>query len=160
METLVDIVNTLKVIGIIINIPLIIAFAYYFARAWEVRPRILPEPPKERQAVSKQAAVQLAWDDIMQKAATGSIDSLRISIVNADKLIDTLLKDAGFEAEGMLDRIKQLDPNKVKALPALIRAHRIRNSIVHDTEFQLTTQLATQTLQDYASFLREVGYIA
>jgi hypothetical protein len=99
------------------------------------------------------------WEEILKKLAGGSRDSLKVAIVEADKLVDTVLKDAGLEGEHMADRLDKLKPEELVSFNRLWRAHRVRNEVVHSPDFEVTPALAEQTIEDYEAFLKEANII-
>lgn len=155
-------------IFILIDAVLVFGFLYALSEGWKFRPHFYPHA-SHAQTASGHAApvadprrkmVQERWQGIMKKfnEATSN-DSRKLAIIEADKLIDTLLKDSGFEGEHMADRLQQLSPEKVTTLDRLWRAHRLRNQIVHSHDFEISPTLTERTIEDYEAFLKETKFL-
>jgi hypothetical protein len=148
-----------EAIFILADAALIVFFVWVLAHALEIRPPIAPRPPQGIAFSARRAEIQQAWQSILQTYSKGTPDNLKIAIINADKLVDTMLKDAGFAGDHMVDRLKQIPAARLGSLERLYRAHRVRNNIVHTPDFAVNPSLARQTIEDYESFLKELRYI-
>jgi len=150
----------LKVTFIILDVVLLGIFIFAFKKAWALRPHleISAAPKKEKVGIVKEAFLR-RWNRIVERKKEGSLDSLRIAIIEADALIDDYLKQSGLEGEHMADRMAGLDPAEHPALENLWRAHRLRNDLVHTSGFFVSVDEAVNNLNYYESFLKEVKII-
>lgn len=151
----------LLIIGLVIDAIIISLFIYVAGKAWEVRPNILGAPKQvvtDAAATKRQEAVRQAWAEIEQSAAS-SADGRRLAVINADRLVDKLLKDAGYEGEGALERMKLLPGERVATAQGLMYAHRFRNRLVHEQGFRPNDNDLASALNAYKAFLTEVGYL-
>ncbi len=96
------------------------------------------------------------WTDIVRRANTGKPENLRWSILEADALVDLVLKEMQLPGEQMAERLTQLSPRSIKTLNKLWDAHRLRNEIAHTPGFNITTRQAEQALFSYRDFLKEL----
>lgn len=158
MSLFIPIYRALEVVFILVDVALLIGFIYAFRESWKYRPHF--HHPKEhkpdaaRQA--RRAEYARRWGTIMAKFSTGnSADARKLAIIEADKLIDTMLKDAGLSGDTMADRLKQLSAEEVQSLDRLWRAHRLRNELVHSHDFEVSLTTAERVMQDYEAFLKE-----
>lgn len=151
--------GTLIFVAIVFDIVLAVFFIWALRGALSVRPPIAPRKAAPPAFTAKRLAVQQAWDGVLATFEKGTSENMKIAIINADKLIDTMLKDAGFGGDHMVDRLKQIPAARLSSLERLYRAHRVRNNIVHTPDFAVTTQMGRTTLEDYAAFLKELDYI-
>jgi len=159
MNTFPDVLNPIRFLFILADIALVGFFVWVAARALSVRPKIAPRKAAPLAFTNKRLAVQEAWANILGIFGKGTVDNMKIAIINADKLIDTMLKDAGYLGDTMVERLKQIPSARLASLERLYRAHRVRNNIVHTPDFSLSPRDARQVMEDYESFLKELKYI-
>ena len=150
-----------KILMLLIDAVVIAWCVYVVGKAWEARPDILGAPAHdaaEVRASRRGVAVRQAWDLIMRSAARGP-EGKRLAVIDADRLVDKLLKDAGYEGEGALDRMRQLPTERVATAAGLMHAHRFRNRLVHEVGFAPGDNDLQGALDQYQAFLGEVGYL-
>ena len=159
-EYLHPIYYTLKVIFIILDIILFCIFVYAFYRSLEYRPHLeLTRKPKSELKTLRLDFIQSRWKKIMQRKKEGNLDSLRIAIIEADALVDDVLKQKGVPGEHMADRLSNLDISDLPSIEKLWAAHRLRNDLVHTSGFFVAPDDAVLTLDNYRIFLTELGVL-
>jgi len=82
----------------------------------------------------------------------------KYSIVEADKLVDTVLKRAGLQGNSMADRLRRTE----KLVPKRVyqdmwEAHKLRNEIVHEVDYKPNGQYATEALWKMKKYLITLG---
>lgn len=150
-----------KIVVVLIDAALVAWLIYVIGKAWEAKPDILGAPAHdaaEVRASRRGEAVQKAWDLIMRSAGRGP-EGKRLAVIDSDRLVDKLLKDAGYEGEGALERMRQLPAERVATLGGLIDAHRFRNRLVHEVGFSPNERDLDGALAQFKAFLTEVGYL-
>lgn len=105
---------------------------------------------------SGQNKVTREWEAIGKRLETGDEANFKLAIIEADKLIDTLLKSMGYPGDSMGDRLKLIDASQLKSIQDLWDAHKVRNNIVHNAEFKLSYNEARNTIEQYEKTLREM----
>lgn len=100
------------------------------------------------------------WQEIKQLMEMKNPSSFARAVLEADKLLDHALKDLRVPGMTMGDRLKAAR-NKFspEAYDAAWRAHRVRNELVHNSEFQVMDYTARETLQNYEKAIREIANI-
>ncbi|MFA4942645.1 MAG: hypothetical protein WC564_03355 [Patescibacteria group bacterium] len=99
------------------------------------------------------------WKKIIEESEKAPPHSYTTAIVNADILIDELLQDAGFEGKDMGERLGKLNGLGLKTLDDIWRAHRLRNKIVHTSNFEASKAAKNEALRVYEEFLKEIKVI-
>ena len=92
----------------------------------------------------------------IESSLDDSENSRHIVIVQADKLLDSALKDRGVKGSTMGDRMK----NATKLFrnhSAVWAAHKLRNRIVHETSVTVRPQTAQHALKAYKMALKDLG---
>lgn len=156
-------VPTLTIVNfilILLDILIVIGFFCAFYQALKFRPRftLFTEPPRKMLTL-RDAVIRERWQTLIRKTNPQSAESLKLGIIEADKIADDVLKRLGFTGQHMADRIAQLDEDEFSSVKRLWNAHRFRNNIVHTPDFPIIPEKAQRVIQDYQAFLKEVGVL-
>ncbi len=89
----------------------------------------------------------------------GSEASYSMTIINGDKLLDKALCEMGVPGRTMGDRLKKIGKEKFSQLNAVWHAHKLRNQIAHEQDFQPTFAQAKHALETYKQALKDLGAI-
>ncbi len=98
----------------------------------------------------------LRIENALQKESEASY---AMAIINGDKLLDKALCEMGVPGRTMGDRLKKVGKEKFSQLNAVWHAHKMRNQIAHEHDFQPTYAQATHALETYKQALRDLGAI-
>jgi len=161
--TLALIYQVVRAIAILLDIALLGLGLYAFRELWKLRPKFVYNPerwqkyvkPKKKPAELKTPVVANAWAKIQARLKDGSADALRLAIVEADGIVDEVLRRMGLHGETFADRLGRLDPEKYATLDRLWSAHRVRNNLVHTPDFRIPASEAAQAIAAYEAFLKE-----
>lgn len=97
------------------------------------------------------------WQQIEAMAGAGQ---LREAIMQADILLDKALVTAGISGTTLGERLKLATSRLSKPLlDAAWSAHKVRNRLAHELQYQLSTAEAKQALADFKKVLRELGVL-
>ncbi len=144
---------------IFFDIMLLGIFIYSVSQAIPYRPALF-EKKKSRRTLTLQTAVFIdRWNAVLKKISVGSPESLRIGVIEADGIVDSVLQALGITGEHMADRLAKVNPDTLQSLNRVWRAHRLRNDLVHTPEFSLSAEDAQAAIGDYESFLKEIGIL-
>lgn len=144
-------------LGIIVfDFLLIIATVYIFIKALQLRPKFKANPSKRPILTIRREVLLGKWADIQAKLVDGRPDSLKIAVIQGDALVDSILKGAGIEGDHMADRLDSVEPGEFQSFEDVWRSHKIRNQIVHQENYQLTSAIAERALKGYEKFLKEI----
>jgi len=100
-----------------------------------------------------------AWKQIQKRLKIGSEAQLKLAIIEADKILDEILKKSGYQGENMSDRLKQITPAQISNIEEIWQAHKIRNRIVHEPDFSISRNEAKNILEIYKKAFQESGLI-
>lgn len=151
----------------------VIKFIFYFldalligliilslVKVWPLRPKFNIFTKRPRKAVTlHMEAMKDHWQAIIKKIDSDSPEVWKLAIIEADALVDDVLKHLNYDGEHMADRLSKLDPSDFKTLDHLWNAHRVRNSLVHTTDFTMTSDKIRRVLKNYEEFLKEIGVL-
>ncbi len=152
-----QIILFLKIISVIISILLVLAI---ISLIFKIRKNIqkflemagesivAPDLPKK--------VIVEQWQSISEKLESKDGNAHRMAVIEADKIFDDVLKKIGYQGEDMGERLKQLTPAQLPNLEELWQAHKIRNQIVHQSDFQLTRNQAERAVEIYQRALQDL----
>ena len=156
-----SVLSEVRFIFILLDILLLGFFIFTLMKALSIRPQFsaLIHLSGKEVSVLKDSKVVSRWQELMESVASESPHAYTIAIIEADKLVDNVLKSLGFEGEHIADRIEQLASGNLATIDRLWKAHRVRNEIAHTPGFELTPVDAKQVLAAYEAFLKELGVL-
>jgi len=100
------------------------------------------------------------WEVVERHAASASESDWRLAILEADILLDDILRARGFVGESLGERLKNADRSDFQTLDKAWDAHKLRNTIAHEgINFPLSERETRRIIALYAEVLREFGFI-
>ncbi|MBU2025201.1 MAG: hypothetical protein ABIC19_04010 [Patescibacteria group bacterium] len=82
----------------------------------------------------------------------------KIAVIEADKALDEALKNSGAAGESMGDRLKNVVSQDVGGdLDSVWEAHKVRNNIVHDANYQLSSEMARKAVNSLMSAVQALS---
>lgn len=94
------------------------------------------------------------WDRIKGRLESGQQSEYKIAIIEADDLIDDLIRRMNYKGENFGERLANIKPGQIENLEDLKSAHLERNKIIHDGKLEITKEQAEQIMSAYEEFLR------
>lgn len=103
--------------------------------------------------------VQDKWLEIERTFALGGLSHFKTSLMEADKLIDYVLKAKGMKGETFGERLKNSNKKftNYSDYNNLWFAHKVRNNIVHETNHDLNSTEAKRALEYFKKALQALG---
>ncbi len=89
----------------------------------------------------------------------GNEATYAMAIIQGDKLLDKALCEMGVQGRTMGDRLKKIGKEKFSELNAVWHAHKLRNQIAHESDFQPEYRQAQHALATYRQALKDLGAI-
>lgn len=119
------------------------------------------KPAKRRPASSLDVAeISARWADIGTTVALGGATHFGAAVVAADKLLDYVLRHKGYGGESMGERLRSAQGDlSAKVYDGLWRAHKLRNTLVHEVHAEVMSYEAKEALERFEVGLRELGGI-
>ncbi len=150
----------LKIYSAIISVILVIAMVYIIYKLRGVIREDLRLLEGEINAEDEALTVyDKRWQEIKKKLNSVNQSEWKFAVIEADKLVDDVLKSSGIVGDSMGDRLMSIEPGQLRNLDKLWRAHKIRNLLVHDASFDLRRATALEAIDGYESAIRELGAI-
>ena len=101
------------------------------------------------------AHIQKNWQEIEELVNKDSEAMWRVAIIEADKLLDYVLKGKVFAGETMGQRLK-VACFKYPKLRQVWWAHKLRNNIVHETRVKISKGQAKKAVRSFHAALSEL----
>lgn len=101
---------------------------------------------------------QTRWLKIENGLVNGDLRSYNYSVLEADKLLDKALKEMGIPGDSMGEKLKKIG-NKMPNIQKIWHAHKLRNQIVHESDFTINYNQARQALMIFRQALKDLGAI-
>ena len=150
--------NSLKVLGGLISAVLLLLFVINFVRTdkfLRARSKLLKTliPPEAAQT----SPLGSRWEEIQRHLNSVKEAEWKFAVIEADSLVDSILKASGYPGDTMGERLKNIDKTQIVTLDGLWEAHKIRNRLAHDPNYFLRYGEAKRAVQLYEKTLKELN---
>lgn len=96
--------------------------------------------------------------DVLMHSESDNPNDWKLAIIEADIILDGLLKQRGYAGNSLGERLKSISSNQLGSINDAWEAHKIRNRIAHDgADFVLTKRIAQETIARYQRIFSEFG---
>lgn len=95
------------------------------------------------------------WREIMAMQSQGGA-GLKNSLLEADKLLDYVMRGKGFAGENMGDRLKQ-NGNRFSDLNGIWTAHKLRNQIAHEVDIDIVKPQIEDAVRKLKRGIEDLG---
>ncbi|KKQ23183.1 MAG: hypothetical protein US36_C0003G0017 [Candidatus Wolfebacteria bacterium GW2011_GWC1_37_10] len=149
----------LEIISSIISL-LLIGWIIYFA----IKAQLIKEPTEffydilGKKGISRKRAIR-GWKQVQRRLEINDEPNLKLAIIEADKILDEILKFGGYGGETMAERLKKINFKQLSNIEEIWQAHKIRNRIVHEPDFHIARGEAWMIIEMYKKAFKELGLI-
>lgn len=102
-------------------------------------------------------AASKQWSRIKKKAESGIESDYKLAIIDADDFLAEVLDSRGYEGKDFKETISKAGKYVALILKEVLAAHEVRNSIIYDPDFKLTSEQAKEILDVYESAVNSIG---
>ncbi|MFA6006826.1 MAG: hypothetical protein WC764_03835 [Candidatus Paceibacterota bacterium] len=99
------------------------------------------------------------WKSVLSFAESDNPSDRKVAIIEADKLLDDALQAGNIPGENLGERLKNFDAKTTPWLDDAWEAHKIRNRIAHEAEFDPNVHDIKKTIARYERVLHELRAI-
>lgn len=89
------------------------------------------------------------WKEIISKIESDSEKDWKFAIIEADALLDLLLKNKRVPGENMKEKLNSIKGQDLTNIDQLWTAHKVRNEIAHNSNFSLDKKEAVKIINFY-----------
>lgn len=147
-------VSAVTVISVILILTFIILAILFFRKAKGIKSSI-PDK-KAKVAIARPEIVREQWQAVLNHLDSANEGEWKLAIMEADKLVDDLLIQKGYEGESMAERLSMISKREFKNLDLLWEAHKIRNRIAHKLNFKISRNEALRAISYYEEALKDL----
>ena len=97
--------------------------------------------------------IKKQWAEIESLVNQNSATAWKLAIMEADKLLDYALKSIGAPGKDLGERLKAYG-YKYPKIKEVWPAHKVRNCLVHETDYQLNKGVAKRSLEQFKKALK------
>ncbi len=101
---------------------------------------------------------QTRWLKVENSLKKDDPNSYAVAVMNGDKLLDKAMIEMGIGGKTMGERLKRVD-GRLSDVNKVWYAHKIRNQIAHEPDFQLDYTAASRALASFKRALKDLGAI-
>lgn len=101
---------------------------------------------------------QTKWLKIENSLVRDDPRSYPLAVIEADKLLDHALIELGLPGKTMGDRLKRVG-DRFSKLNSVWYAHKLRNQIAHESDFEIDYGQASRSLAAFRQALKDLGAI-
>ncbi len=99
------------------------------------------------------------WIKIAARLETGLESEAKLAVLEADSLLDDILKKIGYSGEILDERFKSITKEIISDIDKVCEAHKIRNKIVHDPDYKLDLDQARNVLEIYEKAFKDLNVL-
>ena len=96
------------------------------------------------------------WKKIHARLKSGQEAERKLAVIEADSMFNDILKKMGFNEPTFEARIKNLISNLMPNIENVLEAHKVRNDIIYDPNYQLSLEEAKKILLIYEKALTDL----
>lgn len=103
---------------------------------------------------------QKHWNKIKEKLKSDNVSQYKVAIIEADAFVEEFLGKAGYGGENMAQKLEQAGERHLdEHREALLEVHKIRNRIIHETDFEIDRETAETAVKVYEDFLKYLDFL-
>lgn len=98
-------------------------------------------------------ALTKQWVKIKSRLDTGVESEFKLSLIEADSLLNEILKRMGYSGDTLGEKLEKLTVASLPNIDDVKEAHQSRNNIVHDPDYRLTLDEAKSVIASFEKAL-------
>ena len=102
------------------------------------------------------ALVTNKWSEITTNLHNQNSNNLKNCLIEADKLLDYVMKGKGYRGETMADRLK-IAQSQMRDRESVWQAHKLRNAIVHELHYDIVPAQIQQAVRALGQGIKDLG---
>lgn len=152
-----EILYTLRVVFVVAAIVLFLAMIFLFFRAswikyliWYDAVEYLTFRPFGVKKIEKD------WMKNKARTNTGLESEYKLSVLEADSMLNDILKKMGYSGETLGEKLSGLTKATLSNIEDIKVAHQTRNNIIHDPDYKLTPEETKRVLDVFEKAFRDL----
>ena len=99
------------------------------------------------------------WAKIQGLIRSYNSNDWKQAIIEADIILDEMLKKMGYKGDSIGDRLKTIEPSDFTTLDSAWEAHKYRNRIAHGSDYNISKDEAEEVIKLYEEVFKEFFFI-
>ncbi len=99
------------------------------------------------------------WAKIQGLIRSYNSNDWKQAIIEADIILDEMLKKMGYKGDSIGDRLKTVEPSDFTTLDSAWEAHKYRNRIAHGSDYNISKDEAEEVIKLYEEVFKEFFFI-
>lgn len=100
------------------------------------------------------------WFRVQQHIESEHPAEWRLAILSADTILETILREQGYEGDTTGERLKAVDQAELPSLSMAWEAHKLRNRVAHEgVHFEITKREARRVIALYERVFTDFKYL-
>lgn len=151
-------IDSLKIIGFLATFLFAVLLLWVVLRSKEKMAdtrgevKIQLNPPR-----FKTGKYDTRWKEVREHLESLREAEWKFAVVEADKITEAVLREAGFQGETIGERMTLIDRDRLNSIDDLWQAHKLRNIIVHDPNHKVKYAEVRRAVEQYEKALQELG---
>lgn len=100
------------------------------------------------------------WSDVSRRMQTNDESEWKLAIIEADSILDEVIKQLGYSGDTMGERMKNIKPGNFPYLDDAWRVHKVRNFIAHDASYKLKRETAQRAMDIYGKIFNQFNVVS
>ena len=100
--------------------------------------------------------IEKDWRKIVSRLNAGSEPEHKLAVIEADNMINEILKRMGYEGTSLGERLEKLTVATLPNIEEIKEAHEVRDNIVHDPNYKLSLEETKKVLVVFEKALRDL----
>ncbi len=100
-----------------------------------------------------------AWKEIQKKLRSGQMGELKLAVIEADKILGEILRNAGYPGKNLEERLEQIPAGEFSNLEELKQAHKFKERIIAEPDLAITLNEAQIAIEIYKKTFQELNLI-
>ncbi|MBI2618017.1 hypothetical protein HYW58_01035 [Candidatus Kaiserbacteria bacterium] len=153
-----------KIASTIISLLLLTGIVYAFIRLRQVREADLETFNRTARATITEKTTGTRrderWERVLLHANSDNENDWRHAIIEADTILDEIVKRAGFPGETLGERLRGIGKGDLSVVDEAWEAHKVRNRIAHDgAQYRLTKRETLRIIELYRKVFEAFEYL-
>jgi hypothetical protein len=145
--------------ALLISIAMLALYAYASSRRWQyfaLGDKELRDAEALYDEMYRGVRKSDRLSDVMKHIESNNPNDWKLAIIEADIILDDVLKQKGYVGNSLGDRLKSISTTQLNSLNDAWEAHKVRNRIAHEgADFVLTKRVAEETINRYRRVFSE-----
>lgn len=103
--------------------------------------------------------INTEWLRVQKALESDNPADWKVAIIEADTILDSIVARMGYPGGNLGERLKAIEPSDFTTLNEAWEAHKVRNTIAHEGNYQLTKREVVRVINLYEKVFREFDFI-